>query len=164
MLAEARFRELLAAEGATLLEPGWLGSHTPCRVRCASGHEVSPHPGSILGGGGICRACAGKNWDAFYVVADRAAGRIKFGITSGDVRPRLTRHRGRGYREVIRVLTGLPGTTAPGMEQAVLAALRLAGIRPVRGREYYDADALALVLDVTDNYPVPQRGTGSIAA
>ncbi|MGH3233147.1 MAG: hypothetical protein ACRDOH_07805 [Streptosporangiaceae bacterium] len=154
VLAEARFRELLAAAGATLLEPGWLGSKTPCRVRCSAGHEVSPHPSSVLSGTGICRVCAGKSWDAFYVVADQAAGRIKFGITSGDVRPRLAFHRGQGYREVIRALTALPGTTAPDIERAVRAALRLAGIQSVRGREYYDVSALALVLDVADNYPV----------
>jgi hypothetical protein len=154
VLAEARFREILAAAGATLLEPVWPGSKAPCRVRCSAGHEVSPQPHSILGGSGICRVCAGKSWDAFYVVVDRDAGRIKFGITSGDVRPRLTVHRGQGYREVIRALTGLPGTTAPDIERAVRGALRLAGIQPVRGREYYDASALALVLDVADNYPV----------
>ena len=43
------------------------------------------------------------------------------------------------------------------MESAVLAALRLADIMPVRGREYYDSDALALVLDVVDNYPARLR-------
>jgi hypothetical protein len=34
-------------------------------------------------------------------------------------------------------------------------ALALAGIRPVKGREYYDISAMALVLDVVDNYTVP---------
>jgi hypothetical protein len=47
------------------------------------------------------------------------------------------------------------------MEQAVLAALRLADIAPLLGREHYDAAALALVLDVVDNYPLPP---GSVAA
>jgi hypothetical protein len=45
--------------------------------------------------------------------------------------------------------------TAPEIERAVLAALRLADITPLRGREHYSADALALVLDVADNYPIP---------
>ena len=46
----------------------------------------------------------------------------------------------------------MPGTVAPEMEQAVMAALRLAGEQPVKGREYYDASVLALVLDIADNY------------
>jgi hypothetical protein len=50
-------------------------------------------------------------------------------------------------------MTLLPGDIAPEIERAVLAALRLAEIRPVRGREYYDGAALAVVLDVADNYP-----------
>ena len=96
------------------------------------------------------------SWDAFYVLADETAGRIKFGITSGDPRPRLKKHRGAGYRTVIRLLIALPGTIAPDMENAVRAALRLAGVKPVRGREYYDIEALALVLDVVDNYPLTE--------
>jgi hypothetical protein len=47
------------------------------------------------------------------------------------------------------------------MEQAILASLRLADIAPLHGREHYDAAALALVLDVVDNYPLPLR---SVAA
>ena len=97
----------------------------------------------------------------FYVVADQAAERIKFGITSGDPRPRLARHRASGYCTVVRLVVGLPSDTAPAMEQAVLAALRLADIAPSHGREHYDAAALALVLDVVDNYPLPP---GSVAA
>jgi hypothetical protein len=163
-VAEAAFRARLEELGAVLLEPAWLGACTPHRVRCASGHECYPQPHNVQRGSGICRVCAGKSWDVFYVVADQDAGRIKFGITSGNPRPRLATHRRSGYREVIRVLIQLPDTTAPDIERAVLAALRLAGIQPIRGREYYDADALALVLDVTDNYPVPRRVASSIAA
>jgi len=154
LAAELRFCERIAQLGGTVVEPSWLGDGKPHRVHCAEGHECTPIPSNVHSGQGICRVCAGKTWDAFYVVADRGAGHIKFGITSGDVRPRLAVHRGQGYREVIRVLTGLPGTTAPDIEQAVKAALRLAGTQPVRGREYYDVSALALVLDVADNYPV----------
>ncbi len=97
----------------------------------------------------------------FSVVADQAAERIKFGITSGDPRPRLARHRASGYCTVVRLVVGLPSDTAPAMEQAVLAALRLADVAPLHGREHYDAAALALVLDVVDNYPLPP---GSVAA
>jgi hypothetical protein len=99
--------------------------------------------------------CAGKTWDAFYVVADRAALRIKFGITSGDPRDRLAVWHGQGYRDVVRLMTGLPGTVAPEIETACLAAVALAGYHPIEGREFYDADALAVVLDVADGYPLP---------
>jgi hypothetical protein len=91
-------------------------------------------------------------WDVFYVVA--APDRLKFGIASRGGKPRLATHRAAGFHAVVRLMTDLPGETAPDIERAVLAALHLAGVGPVRGREYYDIDALALVLDVVDNYPV----------
>lgn len=78
-------------------------------------------------------------------------------VTSG---PRLADHRADGYGIVVRLMTGLPGDAALAIEEAVRAALRLAGITPIRGREYYDAAALAVVLDVVDNYPLPS-GKGS---
>jgi hypothetical protein len=53
----------------------------------------------------------------------------------------------------VRQVTGLPGTVAPEIESACLAAVALAGFRPVHGREFYDIDALAVVLDVADHYP-----------
>jgi hypothetical protein len=105
-----------------------------------------------LSGGGICRICVGQ-WDVFYVVADAGRHRIKLGVTSGDPRRRLADHRTAGYRDVVRLLTGLPGTVAGEIEAASLAALALAGVRPVWGREHYDAAALAVVLDIADNYP-----------
>jgi len=150
--AEAAFRARLAELGATLLEPEWLGVNHPHRVLCAAGHECGPHPASVAAGRGICRICAGKAWDVFYVVADQARQRIKFGITSGDPRDRLGRHALHGYAEVVRLAAGLPGSVAPDMERAVLATLRLAEAEPIRGREYYDGAALAVVLDVVDNW------------
>jgi hypothetical protein len=150
--AEAAFRVILDREGAELLEP-YRGRHEPHRVRCAAGHEVRPHPGSILGGTGICRICAGYEWDVFYIVRNPSAGEVKFGITSGDPRPRLANHRAAGYRERVLVLEGLPGTVAPEIEAAAIAALKLAGIKSLRGREHYGAEALAIVMDIADNYP-----------
>ena len=149
--AEAAFRARLAELGAELLEPYRSCQH-PHAVRCAAGHECKPRPANVANGEGICRICANKIWDAFYVVAAPDADRLKFGITSGNGRPRLRRHRANGYREVIRLLTGLSGTIAPDIEQATMATLRLAGFRPVHGREFFDASALAVVLDVVDNY------------
>jgi hypothetical protein len=154
--AEAAFRERLEQLGATLLEPVWLGANTPHSVWCAAGHYCTPTPGNVSRGQGICPQCAGKVWDVFYVVADRLGGRIKFGITSGDPRPRLGAHRADGYRERVLVLEGLPGTVAPEIERAAIAALALAGIKPLRGREHYGAEALAVVLDVADHYPHPE--------
>jgi len=158
--AEAAFRNLMAMLGAMILEP-YKSTHAPIRIRCAAGHVSSPRPGDVLGGTGACRSCAGKLWDAFYVVADLEADRIKFGITSGDPRPRLGDHRRDGYLTSVRLLTGLPGDVAPGIERAALAALDLAGIKPIRGREYYDASALAVVLDIADNYPTRPDHTES---
>lgn len=97
--------------------------------------------------------CAGSAWDAFYVVADEEEGRLKFGITSGDPRPRLGDHKRAGYGRVVRLLVDLPGDVAPELERSVLAALRLAGEAPVQGREYFHDSVTALVLDVVDNYP-----------
>jgi hypothetical protein len=95
-------------------------------------------------------------WDVFYVVVNDQRGYIKFGITVRDGRARLSYHRGAGYRTTLRLMTDLPSDTAEAIERAVLATLRLASIAPVRGREYYDVAALALVLDVADNYPIPK--------
>jgi hypothetical protein len=87
-----------------------------------------------------------------YVVAHSSDPRVKFGITSGDPGGRLGVHRRNGYTSVIRVVTGLPGTLAPETETAILSALRDAGERPVRGREYFDISCLPLILDVADGW------------
>jgi hypothetical protein len=93
-------------------------------------------------------------WDVFYVVISPDQHRVKFGITSGDARRRLRQHRRRGYTSVTRLLTGLPDATARDIENAVQAALKLAGAKPVLRREYYDVSFLDVVLDIADNYPV----------
>jgi hypothetical protein len=151
--SEAAFCARLAELGATLLEPAWRGAIVPHRVLCAAGHECAPIPNNVLRGRGVCRHCAGLAWDVFYVVTTPAVGRVKFGITSGDPRSRLGDHCREGYRQVVRLFTDLPGDTAPGIERAALAALNLARIEPIRGREHFDGSALAIVLDVADNYP-----------
>lgn len=121
-MAEAAFRTRLAELGATLLEPYQraLYSH---QVRCAAGHICSIRPNSLQQGSGICRTCAGRIWDVFYVVANRFAAQIKFGITSGDPRQRLDVHRRDGFDEVVRLMTGLPGIEAPEIESAVRTPL-----------------------------------------
>lgn len=87
-------------------------------------------------------------WDVFYVVTSQVA--VKFGITSGDPRPRLSHHRQHGYTTVARLAVGLPGTVAPEAERTVKSALALAGEKPIQGTEYFDASCLPLILDVAD--------------
>lgn len=96
--------------------------------------------------------CAGKEWNVFYVVADDANGVVKFGITSGDPRPRLYRHARDGFVRVIRLLESLPDDVAPRLERAVLAALRNACEEPVRGLEYFPSRVLGLVLNMVDGW------------
>ncbi|HMH94739.1 MAG TPA: hypothetical protein VK586_27100 [Streptosporangiaceae bacterium] len=129
----------------------WLGALTPHKARCPAGHECYPRPASVLRGGGACRFCAAAGeWDAFYVVTGN--GVVKFGITTGDPRPRLHVHEVNGYGDVVRLATDLPATVALDMENAVKAALADAREMPVRGREYFDISCLALILDVADSW------------
>lgn len=151
--AEAAFHAQVVALGGTVLEPIWLGNDAPHRVRCPVGHDCAPRPTGIQQGQGLCRICAGKIWDVFYIVASDSQFRLKFGITSGNPRPRLRRHQRDGYQRVILALIDLPGTVAPDMERDVIATLRLAGEQPMQGREYYGIHVLATVLDIVNNYP-----------
>ena len=148
--SEARFRHRLTELGAELLEP-YTRSMAPHHVRCRNGHDCYPQPASVNAGQGVCFACGHSGeWDAFYVVT--SADGVKFGVTSGRPRQRLRAHARQGYTEVVRLVTGLPGTVAPDTERAVKQALALAGERPVRGKEYFDLSCLALVLDVADSW------------
>lgn len=62
-------------------------------------------------------------------------------------------------------MVGLPGTAAPDAERAVLAALAMAGEKPVKGREYFDRSCLALVLDVADSWlTAPVKAESDAAA
>lgn len=154
-VSEAAFRARVQALGGEVLEPVWLGALTPHRIRCSSGHESTPRPTALQQGSGLCRLCVGKVWDAFYVVLNEEDQIVKFGITSGDPRPRMGVHARSGYDTVVRIMVDLPLEIARPMEKAVMAALKLAGIEPVRGREYFPISALPVVLDVADNYPIP---------
>lgn len=153
--AEAEFRTRVIQLGGTVLEAAWLGSHNPHQVICATGHVCAPRPDGLRKGEGICALCAGKRWDVFYVVTDDDKGHLKFGVTSGDPRPRLTDHRTEGYVTIRRTLTNLPDLVALDIERAVLSALRMAKELPIRGREYFSAHVLGTVLDIVDNYPIP---------
>ncbi|WP_146229070.1 GIY-YIG nuclease family protein [Streptomyces sp. NWU339] len=104
-------------------------------------------------GQGICRKCKGKAWDVLYVVQDEAGDVVKIGVTSGDPRDRLRRHRRSDLDQVVRLFTGLPEGVAYELEQMVLAVLRDAGEAPVRGREYFPSRVLPLVLNLIDHHP-----------
>lgn len=149
--AEAAFRARLAELGAVMLEPTWLGSDVPHRVQCAAGHECAPRPGNVRQGGGLCRVCVGRIWDALYVVADDL-GVVKFGVTSGDPRPRLRAHEKVGLDQVVRLFTGLPEGVAHELETNIRATLRDAREEPVRGREYFPDRVLPLILDLIDHH------------
>jgi hypothetical protein len=148
--AEAAFRARVADLGGVPLYSEWRGVKQGHHVRCPSGHDSYPWPGNLAQGGGLCRRCSGRFWDAFYVVTSPYA--IKFGITSGDPRPRLSNHAQAGFVTVERLLTDLPGSIAPETEAAVISALALAREEPIRGREYFDISCLALVLDIADSF------------
>ncbi|GGU52372.1 hypothetical protein GCM10010274_46610 [Streptomyces lavendofoliae] len=150
--AEAAFQARVKKLGGIVLEPVWLGAGEGHRVRCAQGHESAARPSDVQQGRGLCRTCAGKAWDVFYVVADDLNDVVKFGITSGDPRPRLRHHARDGFDHVIRLVEGLPGDVAPRLERTVLAALRDARESPVRGAEYFPVRTLALILALTDGW------------
>jgi hypothetical protein len=159
-VAEAAFHARVMELGGEVLEPKWLGSGKPHRIRCREGHECTPTPSSIQKGNGICRVCTGHKWDVFYVVLDDINAAIKFGITSGDPRPRLGVHARDGFDEVVRLVEGLPDDLAPRLERAVRAALRDARETPVRGREYFPARVMGLVLDVVDGWTTASVSAG----
>jgi len=148
--SEREFRRLVGEAGGRIIEPSWLGALKPHRVVCRYGHESTPRPNDVLQGHGICRKCANKTWDVFYVVVNEASQVVKFGITSNDARVRLSRHRTDGFGTVVTTIEGM--SAAPDLERAVKSTLQLARMAPVRGREYYSVEALPLILDVVDQW------------
>lgn len=144
------FQTLVATQGGTVIEPAWRGNKKPHRVVCPKGHECAVRPNNVQQGGSICRTCAYKVWDVFYVVANDSTGIVKFGVTSHDARARLRTHRTDGFDRVLRTLTGV--TDAFDLERAVLRALQAAGVIPTRGREYFDVSALPAILGIVDDW------------
>lgn len=88
----------------------------------------------------------------FYVLEHDARPVVKFGISSGTGHPRLSKHRGQGYKTVHLLVADLPEGIARRAEDAVKSALAMAGERPVKGWEYFDCSCLALILDVADSW------------
>ncbi|MFE9793525.1 hypothetical protein ACFYRL_17505 [Streptomyces goshikiensis] len=158
-VAEAEFRARLAELGATLLEPVYRGVNRAHRVRCAAGHDCTTRPYGLREGVGVCLTCGGHTWDVLYVVADEVGDVVKFGITAGNARRRLGVHARDGLEEVVRLVTGLPDGVAVEIERNLIGAMRDAREAPVRGREYFAARVLPLVLDLIDNHPAVRAAT-----
>ena len=154
--AEAAFRARLIELGAVLLDQEWLGSDTPHRVICPRGHACRPRPCSLKQGQGVCRTCSLGNATVFYVVTDDQHHHVKFGVTSRDPRPRLRVHRATGFHTVRRLIENMADALL--LETLVIRTLRDGGMVPVKGREYFDVSALALIFDVVDNYPIQAVG------
>jgi hypothetical protein len=153
---DAAFRARLAELGATPIYDEYRGVEHALHVRCKAGHDCYPKPHYVLSGDGLCRLCARTEFDAFYVVTGNSV--VKFGVTTGNGKQRLLAHAKDGYGDVVRLVTGLPGTLALDTENAVKGALSLAREAPVRGREYFDVSCLALVLDIADAWlAAPER-------
>lgn len=148
---ETRFRKRVAELGGSVVGE-YVNSTTPVRVQCKEGHENQPTPGYINRGGGICATCAGRIFDAFYVLHNPEAGIVKIGITSIDGIRRLREHRRDGFTEVLRTFTDLPDGEAKGLEDELLNLMKLAGVAPVRGREYFPDTVRSVVLGVVDDW------------
>lgn len=144
------FQGLVANQGGSVVEPGWLGNKKPHRVICEKGHECTVRPNNVQQGSSICRTCAYKVWDVFYVVVNDEACAVKFGVTSHDARARLRYHQADGFSRVIRTISDFPD--AFPLERAILAMLRASQTSPLRGREYYDIGALPAIIDAVDGW------------
>ncbi len=142
--ARDRFLAWVSEAGYELHDFEWRGGTARYSATCPSGHSCTPVPSTVASGDGGCGPCRGLIADVFYVVTGPAG--VKFGVTSGDPRPRLADHRRDGYTTVASLHTGLDSTAGLDAERRCRAALAAAGLAPVRGREYYSSDALPLVL------------------
>lgn len=132
--AAAGFVKRVDQLGGTVLGT-YVNAFTKVHARCAQGHDCYLAPANLISGQGMCKTCAGQIHDAFYVVS--GDGMVKFGITSGDPRHRLSAHRRDSLSQVLFIREGLPDGHARNLELAVMDALKRAGCEPVRGREYF---------------------------
>ena len=146
---QAAFNEAVIRQGATPAWDQWLGAVKGHKVICKNGHECYPRPNDVQQGKGVCRFCAGKGWDVYYIVVNDEEEIVKFGITSGNPRARLGYHRNRGFLRAVLV-TATP--LALKVETETKNVLRAAGVRPVKGREYFPLSALDEVVQVAMSY------------
>lgn len=101
-----RFIERLEELRATLLEPHWLGTMTPHRVRCAEGHDCAPRPNNVVNGRGVCQVCAGTD-----PVSAEARFRARVEELGGVV---LGRHVNTGTPVLVRCAYGHDCKPTPG--------------------------------------------------
>jgi hypothetical protein len=92
------------------------------------------------------------SYSVFYVLEHESQPLVKFGISHREGRRRLSNHRAAGFTTVHMLVTGLADDVPQAAEKAVLSALAMAGEKPIRGREYFDATCLALILDVATGW------------
>ena len=90
--------------------------------------------------------------DVLYVTRNPVTRCVKFGITSRDGYARLHTHRVDGFTEVLRLITGLPEGLAVLTEQKIKLALATVDARPMRGREYFSDEHLALIENEIGNW------------
>jgi len=93
--------------------------------------------------------------DVLYVTRNPVTRCVKFGITSRDGYARLHTHRVDGFTEVLRLITGLPEGLAVLTEQKIKLALAMVDAKPMRGREYFSDEYLALIENEIGNW-VPE--------
>jgi DNA-directed RNA polymerase subunit RPC12/RpoP len=158
--AHANYLNFLAENGHEDLERGrWYGANTAHQIRCGQcGHKTTVRPASIQQGNGACIHCYVIH-DVFYIVAT-SKGAVKFGISSGNPRGRLTKHAYWGYRHVEFLATGLPIGVPRATEDAIKSALRDADFVPEYGREYFGPGAKDMVIklahELLDEYVVKE--------
>jgi hypothetical protein len=150
--SEAAFLKRIAELGATPMYDKYRGALKPHHVRCSNGHDCYSRPADVGQGDGICTRCAHGAHTVFYVLEHESRPAVKFGITARDGRKRLRFHQGDGFTTARMFVTGLPDGVAADTEKAVIAALALAGDKPVRGREYFDISCLPLIIDVASGW------------
>jgi len=156
-LALADFRARLARLPIPIMldasETRWHLNQETYHAHCAEGHPCLPMPNRIKNGRGGCDICANKYSDVVYVMT--GSNGLKFGITSGDPRPRLNDHKrisGGGYETTVRLWTGLrPFGWAREVELNLRDGLADRDHHALPGtKEYFPAASLPLVLRVLD--------------
>ena len=150
LMAEQRFVSALNLYGYSSLEPNWLGTNKPHRIKCGTGHIYSVRPGDLWRGRHPCGKCTSLRVKTiFYVVATHDLRVIKFGVTSrkSQVR-RLSDHRADGFTMPLRIFKI---DKAYELEQNLIDLLSLQ-TKPIIGKEYYDGSVTQTILEYADNF------------
>jgi hypothetical protein len=104
-----------------------------------------------------------NKFDAFYIVLDLEAKRMKFGITNGDATQRLSQHSSYGFTKTDMLLIDYP--QANMLESFLKKSLKLLNIEPLFGHECFRLEHLETVrhlvnafqsigcTEITEEYP-----------